>query len=191
MNSASLRHILHQLAEAGRTGALYVGGSPGGVLYLVAGHLTYAASPACPGVGERLVMSGRVPADVWRAAFDAGSAECRVGRALISDGHLGQHELACRIVAAISDATHAVLQSGDATVRFAEGERHWLGVITTVELGALIAETARRLRTAPAPRAGSDVPWAGRAHPGWPRRTLGRPDHASLKRIRRAVTQAS
>ena len=179
MNSASLRHILHQLAEAGRTGALHVGGSPGGVWYLVAGHISYAESPACPGVGERLVASGRVPAEMWKRAYDAGSAGCRV---LLSDGRLGQHELACRIVAAIGDATHAVLRSDDATVRFAEGERHWLGMITSVELGALVV---------PAQRAGTDLPWAGRPHPGWPRRTLGRPDYASLKRIRSMVKPAS
>ena len=50
MNSASLRHLLNDLGASGWTGALYVDGTPGGVLYLVAGHITHAESPACPGV---------------------------------------------------------------------------------------------------------------------------------------------
>lgn len=112
MNSASLRHILHELAEAGRTGALHVGGSPGGALYLVAGQITHAESPACLGVGERLVASGRIPA--------GGS---------IADGHVSRPELASRCLAAAGEATRAVLRSDDATVRFVEGERHRLGVM--------------------------------------------------------------
>ncbi|GLZ01324.1 DUF4388 domain-containing protein [Actinoplanes sp. NBRC 103695] len=112
MNSTSLRHILYELAEAGRTGALHVGGSPGGVLYLVAGQITHAESPACPGVGERLVASGRIPA--------GGSIE---------DGHVSRPELASRCLAAAGEATRAVLRGDNATVRFVEGERHLLGLI--------------------------------------------------------------
>ena len=179
MNSASLRHILHQLAEAGRTGALHVGGSPGGVLYLVAGKITHADSPGRPGVGERLVASGRLPAEVWKNAYAEGHERCRVGPALIRAGHLGRHELARRVVSAIREATHAILRSDDATVRFADGAQHWFGVVTQVELGTLIADPA------------GDPPWVARPHPGWPRRTVGRPDYASLKRIRATVNPAT
>jgi len=192
VNSTSLSRLLHQLGASGQTGALHVDGTPGGVLYLTAGHITHAESPACPGVGERLVASGRLSAATWTAAYDEGHAEHRVGRLLVRDGHLGQNELACRVVATICDTTHALLQGDDAPVRFVPGERHWLGVIAQVELGALIHETAKRLRTVPAPRAdGSerDLPWAGRTHPGWPRRNDG-PDYRALKRIRRSVKQA-
>ena len=183
---ASLRHLLNELGESGRTGALHIDGPPGGVLYLVAGHLTHAESTACPGVGERLVASGRLSADTWNAAYESGKDQHLVGRILIRDGHLGQHELASRVIATICDATHALLQqSADAPVRFVPGERHWLGVITQVELGTLIHETAKRLRTVPV------LPWAGRPHPGWPRRnSRKRPDYAALKRIRRSVQQA-
>ena len=190
MNSASLRHLLNDLGASRRTGALYVDGTPGGVLYLVAGHITHAESPACPGIGERLVASGRLPAAAWAAAFAEGSRQHQVGRVLIRDGHIGQHELAARVIATISDATHALLLSrpaaenpgrkpgsGDAPVRFAAGERHWLGVIAQVEMGALIHATARRLRTLPAP-----------ARPGRPHRN-DRPDRA-LRPVRRGVRQA-
>jgi hypothetical protein len=152
--TASLRHLLTELGESGRTGALHIGGTPGGVLYLVAGRIAYAETPARPGVGERLVGSGRLPAAVWQATCDAGRGAHAVGRLLVRDGHLGQNELACRVVAAICDATHALLQSDEAPVHFVPGERHWLGVVTQVELGALGHETARRMLTVPAPRAG-------------------------------------
>jgi uncharacterized protein DUF4388 len=187
---ASLRDVLQSLGEEGRTGALHLGGAPGGVLYLVDGHITYAESPACPGVGERLVASGRLSAGTWKAAYEEGREQHRVGRTLIRDGHLGRHELACRVVATICDATHALLQGDDAPVRFVPGERHWLGDVTHVELGALIRETAKRLRTVP-PRNERDLPWAGRPHPGRPPRSVPRsPDYAALKRIRNTVKQA-
>ncbi|MEV6632243.1 DUF4388 domain-containing protein [Actinoplanes sp. NPDC051470] len=127
MDPVSLRRVLRQLAEAGRTGALQVGGSPGGVLYLVAGHIAHAESPACPGFGERLVSSGRLSAAAWSAAYAEGHPRCRVGRALVRGGHLGQNELARRASSAAREATRMVLQSERATVRFIAGERHWLG----------------------------------------------------------------
>jgi Domain of unknown function (DUF4388) len=151
--TASLRYLLTALAESGSTGALHIGGAPGGTLYLVAGRITYAESPASPGIGDRLVTSGRLPAAAWRRAYADGAAGCRVGRLLVARGLLGRNELACRVVAAICDATHALLQSDDeAPVRFAPGEQHPFGVVAQVELAALSHETARRLRAVPAPR---------------------------------------
>jgi len=148
----ALRHLLTNLAESGRTGALHVGGSPGGVIYLVAGRITHAESPGCPDIGERLVSSGRLPATAWQSAYAAGRATGTVGRALVHAGRLGHHELACRVVAAITAATHALLQGGDdAPTRFVPGERHWFGTVAQVELGALGAVAARRLFTRPAP----------------------------------------
>jgi hypothetical protein len=58
-------------------------------------------------------------------------------------------------VAAICDATHALLGSDEAApVRFVPGERHWLGAVTEVELSALGHQTAQRMLTGPAPRSG-------------------------------------
>jgi Domain of unknown function (DUF4388) len=161
--TASLRHLLTVLGESGRTGALHVGGLPGGSLYLVAGRITYAESPACPGIGDRLVASGRISAGAWRAAYAEGAAGCRVWRLLVRGGHIGRNELACRVVAAICDATHALLQSDDAPVGFTPGERHPFGVVAQVELGALSHETAKRLLTVPAPRRGDARPQTRRA----------------------------
>jgi hypothetical protein len=192
VNSTSLRHILQQLAESGRTGALHVDGAPGGVLYLVAGHITHAESAACPGIGERLVASGRISAAVWKDAYAAAADHRQVGRMLIREGHIGQNELACRMVAVIADVTHALLQTHDAPVRFASGERHWLGVIAQLELGALIHETAKRLRTVPAPRTRNEPPRAGLPQTAWPHRNIpAKPERAARKRIRATVIQAS
>jgi hypothetical protein len=151
--TATLRSLLIELSESGRTGALHVGGHPGGVFYLIAGRITHAESPACPGIGERLVASGRVPARAWQAAYADGRGTHRVGRLLQRDGVIGQTELALRVVATIGDATHEILRTGaGAPVRFVPGERHWLGEIAHLEPGALGHVTAQRLRTVPGPR---------------------------------------
>ncbi len=147
-----MRRLLTELGESGRTGALHVGGTPGGVLYLIAGRIAYAESPACPGLGERLVSSGRLAPQTWRAVYAEGRGSHRVGRVLLRDGRLGRNELALRVMAVIVDATHVLLQQADAPARFAPGERHWLGEVGGVEFGALGHLTAARLRAVPGPR---------------------------------------
>jgi hypothetical protein len=151
----ALRRRLTALAEAGCTGALHVGGAPGGVVYLVAGRISYAESPGCPGIGARLVGCGRLSARQWRDAYAAGHDDGRVGRLLLRDGHLGHHELACRVVATITAVTQVLLEAGDAPLRFVPGERHWFGTFPHCELGALGPEAAKRLLTRPAPRRAS------------------------------------
>ena len=147
-----MRRLLTELGESGRTGALHVGGRPGGVFYLALGRIVYAESPACPGVGERLVSSGRLAAPTWQAAYAEGRGAHQVGRVLLRDGRLGPGELALRVVAAIADATHELLQQDDAPARFVPGERHWLGGYAGVRLGALGHIHAERLRAVPRPR---------------------------------------
>jgi hypothetical protein len=151
--TAPLRRRLAALAEAGASGALHWSGTPGGVFYLLAGRIIHTEADTVPGLGERLIRSGRVSQAAWRAAYSEGRATGRVGRVLVRDGWIGQHELACRTVAVITDATCALLRGdGPGSARFAPGERHWLGVVAHVELGALGPRTARRLLTVPAPR---------------------------------------
>jgi hypothetical protein len=149
--TATLRRLLTELGEAGRTGALHIDGHPGGVFYLVAGRITYAESPACRGLPERLVDSGRISATDWAAVLAEGRGAHRVGRVLLSSGLIGENELALRVVATIADAALELLQSDDAPVRFVPGERHWLGAVAPVELGPLGHATAQRLRSVPGP----------------------------------------
>jgi hypothetical protein len=141
---APLRHLLTELAAAGSTGALHVDGSPGGTLYLVEGRIAHAESPACPGVGERLVGSGRLTVATWESAYRAGRADRTGGARLVDDGHLAPGELACRVLAAICEATQAILHTEEAPARFDAGERHWLGLVTQIELTAVSQESARR-----------------------------------------------
>jgi hypothetical protein len=211
--TAAVRHLLTELAGGRHTGALHVDGDPGGTFYLAAGRITYAGSPACPGIGTRLVASGRLAEATWRAAYRAGYAECRVGAVLVHEGQLAQGELVCRVLAGICDATQAILQGTATRFRFATGERHWLGQVTQLELTALARETARRLELdaarppsgagfGPGPGAG---PAAGPAANELPmRRTEPRttntgplgdgdnaprfaPDYATLRRIRKTL----
>jgi hypothetical protein len=133
--TATLRRRLTELGETGRTGALHVGGPPGGVLYLLAGRIAYAETPACPGLGDRLVASGRVSARDWAAAVAEGRGAHQVGRVLLRDGLIGRNELALRAAATIADATGELLRAEtERPVRFVPGERHWLGHITASPL---------------------------------------------------------
>lgn len=163
--TAALRLLLTDLAGSGGTGALHVGGHPGGSLYLLNGLITYAESPAHPDIRERLVTTGRLSEETWRAAFAAGFADQQVGALLVQQGHLVPGELACRVLAAICDATDALLRSDDAPVSFVPDERHWLGPVAQLELTALIRETARRQHESAFPTAPGNPP-AGTAHPG-------------------------
>jgi hypothetical protein len=135
--TATVRRLLTELGESGRTGALHVGGTPGGVFYLVAGRIAYAESPAAPSLAERLIGSGRLSPQTWRTAYAEGHLSCEVGRVLLRDGVLGRHELAQRVVAAIAGATHVLLRQADAPARFVPGERHWLGEVTPALVRAL------------------------------------------------------
>lgn len=193
--TAALRHLLTELGRARHTGALHVDGTPGGTVYLVAGRVTYAESPAVPGVDARLIGSGRLSAHVFAQVYRAGYAECRVGALLVQRGHLEQGELTCRVLATICDATHAVLQGDGPRVHFVPNERHWLGQVTQIELTVLAREAARRaaaqrdasaLNALPVRRAEPRATNAGPPGDGdnSPRFT---PDYATLKRIRRSL----
>lgn len=169
--TAALRYRLTELGEDGRTGALHVDGRPGGVIYLVAGRIAYVETPSVPGLGDRLVASGRVSARDWAAAVAEGRGAHRVARVLLRDGLIGRNELALRVAATIADAAGELLQAETAApVRFVPGERHWLGAITQAELGGAGHITAQRLRRVPGPR----QPERGESGPGKPGRPPGR-----------------
>ena len=130
------------------TGALVVGGQPGGTVYLVEGRVVHAESPAAPGVGELLTSSGRLAARTWQNALDLGTSTARVGRLLIEQGHLTQGELELCVLGAIYDAAYFVLapSSGPASMEFIEGAAHWLGPIVHIDPNAVARETRRRVR---------------------------------------------
>ena len=138
--------LLAQAAGAQRTGALVVDGTPGGTLHLVDGHVTYAESPAAPGVGELLTASGRLAARTWQAAVDAGAANGEVGQLLVRQGHLTQGELELCVLGAIYDAAYFVLRADPTSSEFVDGTTHWLGTVVRVDAAAVSREAARRAR---------------------------------------------
>lgn len=140
------RRALAQVADAGSTGSLQIGGSPGGTLWLVDGRVVHAESPAAPGVGELLTGSGRLSRPTWQAALAAGRDDHRVGALLIEQGHLSAGELELCVLGAIYDAAFFALRQIRAPVRFDPQGRHWLGPVTRVDVGVLSRESTRRRR---------------------------------------------
>ncbi|WP_305788743.1 DUF4388 domain-containing protein [Symbioplanes lichenis] len=138
--------LLKQAADDGRTGALLVGGAPGGTVYLVRGAVTYAESAAAPGVGELLTVSGRLAARTWEAALEAGAGRGAVGHLLYEQGHLTQGELELCVLGATYDAAYFALGRPDAPAEFRDDVRHWLGDVVRIDPGALTRESRRRTK---------------------------------------------
>jgi hypothetical protein len=144
--TAAPGRLLTQVAGERQTGALVVGGHPGGTVYLIEGHVTHAESPAAPGVGELLTASGRLAARTWQAALDAGTAGATVGELLVRQGHLTQGELELCVLGAIYDAAYFALSPASAPVEFLDGAVHWLGPVIRVDAAAVNREARRRAR---------------------------------------------
>jgi hypothetical protein len=138
--------LLTQAAGERQTGALVVGGQPGGTVYLIEGQVTYAESAAAPGVGELLTASGRLAARTWQAALDAGTSRARVGQILLDEGHLTQGELELCVLGATYDAAYFALSPASAPVDFLDGAVHWLGPVVRVDPAAVTREARRRTR---------------------------------------------
>jgi hypothetical protein len=145
-SSTSPADLLTQAAGERRTGALMVGGHPGGAVYLLEGRVVHAESPASPGVGELLTSSGRLAARTWQNALDLGTSTARVGRLLVEQGHLTQGELELCVLGAIYDAAYFVLAPASSPAGFIDGAAHWLGPIVHIDPAAVAKETRRRVR---------------------------------------------
>ena len=144
--TAQPARMLTEIAADQRSGSLVVDGTPGGALHVVDGHVTYAESPASPGVGELLTASGRLAARTWEAALEAGSGGGTVGRLLVEQGHLTQGELELCVLGAVYDAAYFVLQPASTRVTFVENAPHWLGAVIRVDAAAVVREARRRTR---------------------------------------------
>lgn len=142
--SAVPRRFLGELAAAGVTGALYVSGRPAATLYLTAGRVSYAQSPAVPDVGTALTASGRLSPHTWQTTLDAGRAGDRVGRLLVEHGHLTRGELEQRVLTTIRQVAAPLLRQGLCPLRFVAGDTHWFGAVVAVDVSDLRRETGRR-----------------------------------------------
>jgi hypothetical protein len=144
--TAAPGRLLTQAAGERQTGALVVQGHPGGTVYLLEGLVTYAESPAAPGVGELLTASGRLAGRTWQAALDAGTSRGRVGELLLKQGHLTRGELELCVLGAIYDAAFFALSATGAPVEFLPGATHWLGPVIRVDPAAVNREARRRAK---------------------------------------------
>jgi len=146
LKTAAPGRLLTQIAGDRQTGALVVGGQPGGTVYLIDGLVSYAESPAAPGVGELLTASGRLAPRTWQAALDAGTSRAQVGRLLLDQGHLTQGELELVVLGTTYDAAYFALAAASAPVDFLDGATHWMGQVVRVEAAAINRESRRRAR---------------------------------------------
>ena len=144
--TAAPGNLLTQVAVERQTGALLVGGHPGGAVYVFEGRVIYAESPAAPGVGEMLTSSGRLAARTWQNALDLGTSTARVGHLLVEQGHLTQGELELCVLGATYDAAYFLLSQPGAPVEFRSGAAHWLGVVVHIDAAAVGREVRRRIR---------------------------------------------
>ncbi|GGJ95805.1 hypothetical protein GCM10010123_27120 [Pilimelia anulata] len=211
---AEPHRVLADLAAARATGALHIGSDPPGLLQLVDGRVTHAASPLAPGVGDLLTIGGRLPVEVWQSAVDAGIGEHRVGGVLLEQGHLTRGELELCVLSVIYDAAYFVLVPHAVPVRFEPDRPHWLGPVAAVPAAKLSAEVDRRRRlldeildrpavdaapVVPVPRIRRDrvrltsLQWELIVHSDGQRsatdlaRHLGRAAYACLQEVRRLV----
>jgi hypothetical protein len=138
--------LLTQVAGERQTGALMVGGHPGGAVYVIEGRVVYAESPAAPGVGELLTSSGRLAGRTWQNALDLGTSTARVGRLLVEQGHLTQGELELCVLGATYDAAYFALAAASSPVEFLAGAAHWLGAVVHIDPAAVTKEVRRRVR---------------------------------------------
>ena len=138
--------LLTQVAGERQTGALVVGGHPGGAVYVFEGRVIYAESPAAPGVGALLTSSGRLAGRTWQNALDLGTSTARVGRLLVEQGHLTQGELELCVLSATYDAAYFVLGAPSGSVEFVPGATHWLGPVVHIDAAAVDREVRRRVR---------------------------------------------
>ncbi len=138
--------LLAQVAGERQTGALVVGGHPGGAVYVFEGRVIYAESPAAPGVGELLTSSGRLAGRTWQNALDLGTSTARVGRLLVEQGHLTQGELELCVLGATYDAAYFALTTASPTADFLPAATHWLGPVVHIDTVAVLREVQRRVK---------------------------------------------
>ena len=159
--TATPGRLLTQAAGERQTGALVVGGHPGGTVYLIEGHVTHAESPAAPGrrrAADRL-RPARRPYLAGRAGRRAPPG-AQVGQLLVDQGHLTQGELELCVLGAIYDAAYFALSPASAPVEFLDGATHWLGPVIRVDPAAVNREAAP-----PGPAARRDLPATRRSTP--------------------------
>jgi hypothetical protein len=138
----SIVDTLEPWCAAGATGALRIGGGPGGAVYLRRGRITQIECPLACGLDRMLVASGRMSADAVRTARVAG---------LTGPGRLAPIELEAMLLATIHSAADFLLAGevaeAGADVQFEMGAEHPFAGAVELDLPGLRAEVGRRRGT--------------------------------------------
>ena len=170
------------LEAAGRTGALHVAGTPGGLVHLAGGRVVHVECWTVPGV-EAVLLRRALGPQRWAAILAGlGTSQGRdaaVTQALdlLARDRVRPVEVDLAHRRAVADAASALLTTPDGVLtrlRFLRDERPWLG-LSSPPAGADLAAEARRLGVrlaAVADRARPDVPLARAALAPGARRRL-------------------
>jgi hypothetical protein len=132
-----------------RTGSLQVSGDPPITLYVEDGGITYAETPVAPGLGPRLVGSGRVSWEEWTAIRAAGGPAAPVGPTLLKRSIVTDDELHRLLRSVVVDSVYAVVVGRDAgqpapAAAFTPQRRDWIGASTRLDVGSVVDETRAR-----------------------------------------------
>lgn len=140
---------LEALALDGASGAMEVHGSPGGTIYIDGGRVTFAESPATPGLAARLTGSWLVPAAAWSDLPDPDDPNAELGGILTGRGLIAEDELRSVLYSAALDAIMALTApaAGESIVawtRFTSRAWHWAGSLISIDVPSVRAEVVRR-----------------------------------------------
>jgi hypothetical protein len=118
------------LARGEASGALEINGQPGGIVYLSAGRLTFAESPAVPDLGARLIRSGRIQPDVWdqlarESRPDGAIAGALVARGIVTAAGLQRLLQSITLDALLALTTPFAGECAVAGIWFAPQRSHW------------------------------------------------------------------
>jgi hypothetical protein len=163
-----------RLAQQRASGALEIGGSPGGTIFMSGGYLAFAETSAVPDLRSRLISSQRLSASQWREVMDSEQAH-GVGTLLVSREIITINELRALLRSITLDALVALAALPPSAeppavgVRFWPRRSHWVGSLLRLDIASQWADAGQRaqrlaLRGIPAdarpqPR-DLDRPWA-------------------------------
>ena len=137
------------LAQQRASGALEIGGNPGGAVFLSGGYLTFAESPAVPDLRSRLIRSQRLTADQWNEVIESDQAHGGVGALLVSRGVMTRGELRDLLRSIALDALIALTvplsaEPLAASVRFWPRRSHWVGSLLRLDIASVWADAEQK-----------------------------------------------
>ena len=130
------------LAQGEASGAVEINGQPGGIVYLNAGRLTFAESPAVPDLGTRLIRSGRIQPEVWDQLARESQPDGAIGSALVARGIVTAAELQRLLQSITLDALLALTTpfAGECAVAgiwFAPQRSHWAEAVLAMDVASV------------------------------------------------------